>query len=81
MRLLEPKSKYNLQFYVDSDVESDVESSESCRCNPILLPLNPATATKMEGLAPTPAYAHDPAISIDIAFGSSAARQLNQYSK
>lgn len=77
MRLLEPKSKYNLQF----DVESDVESSESCRCNPIVLPLNPATATKMEGLAPMPAYAHDPAISIDIAFGSSAARQLNQYSK
>jgi hypothetical protein len=35
----------------------------------------------MEGLVPMPAYAHDPAISIDIAFESSAVKQLNQYWK
>jgi hypothetical protein len=46
-------------------------------CNPILLPLNPATATKMEELVLMPAYAYDPVISIDIAFESSAVKPLN----
>ena len=47
--------------------------------NQILPPniINPATATKMVQLALMPAYAHGPAIAIDIAFESPAVKPLN----
>jgi hypothetical protein len=47
--------------------------------NQILPPnlINPATVTKMERFALMPAYAYGPAISIDIAFESSAVKRLN----